>query len=195
MRGGYVAVQISALLSGDPWPDLSNAALGAWVRLRAVSDLTGEPVTLRAADRLGISGELLAELVAAGVTIKEGDRYAADGMPRYIYPSEAPEAVRERNAASRAGIRVADYRARNENPPAPPVNSTQIKSTQGDSSLLVTTRDDGSLKDDDDRASEAYAKGPVKCAKCGAVILGASLRTGAGPMHAGGCPKSDRVTP
>jgi hypothetical protein len=50
-------------------------------------------------------------------------------------------------------------------------------------------------RDDDDVSSEAYAKGPVNCAKCGAVILGASLRTGAGPMHQGGCPASMRVTP
>jgi hypothetical protein len=52
-----------------------------------------------------------------------------------------------------------------------------------------------SSTDDDDVSSEAYSKGPVKCAKCGDVILGASLRTGAGPMHQGGCAAAARVIP
>jgi hypothetical protein len=45
-------------------------------------------------------------------------------------------------------------------------------------------------RDGDDVSYEAYAKGPVNCGRCGDVILGASLRTSAGPYHSGGCPVS-----
>jgi hypothetical protein len=59
----------------------------------------------------------------------------------------------------------------------------------------IERKNDVPLKDDDDVSSEAYSKGPVSCAKCGDVILGASLRTGAGPMHQGGCAAAAKATP
>ena len=53
MRGGYVPVQVATLLQGDGFPDLSLAAVGGWLRIRATSELTGESVTARTAERLG----------------------------------------------------------------------------------------------------------------------------------------------
>jgi hypothetical protein len=200
VRGGMVLLQISELVSGEAWPDLSNAALGAWVRLRAAGELTGEPVTARQAGRAGATPELLAELVAAKVVVAADGKYVAIGMPAYVKPSDAPEAVAERMAASRAGLTVAEYRVLKANPsPAPlPVRSGQIRSDQGDALLRVTPRNTDTVttgndvtEDGDDRAAEAYAKGPLNCARCGAVILGASFKTSAGRYHSGGCPTQD----
>jgi len=58
----------------------------------------------------------------------------------------------------------------------------------------VPSRNDDFLKDDDDHAAQAYARGPITCARCGGVILGGALKTGAGPYHAGGCPTPEKAT-
>jgi len=176
MRGGYIAVQVSALLAGDAFPDLSLAALGGWVRLRASNELTGEPVGERAAERIGLTPEVLAELTAVGLVEDSGARYRAIGMPEpKRYPSNERPAIRDR---------VARFRARKQDPspdpsPSGQINSGQIKGNEVTSGNDVT---------EDDRAYEAFQRGPIVCAKCRGVILGGVLRTGAGPYHAGGCP-------
>jgi hypothetical protein len=166
MRGGFVGIQVAVVLQSDAWPDLPCAALGAWVRIRATAELTGEPVGRRAIERLRIAPEDVAELVAVGLLTEADGRYEAVGMPEYRYPSDSPEARRERQAASRAGMTVEEWRASHDVTPSPapsPVNSNQLRSTQGDSPSLVTLRN-GALPDDDDHHAEEFARSV--CARC-----------------------------
>ena len=97
MRGGYVAVQVSAIMTGDPWTDISSAAVGGWVRLRCASELTGEPVSQHQAERMGVTLEVLAELEAAQLVDNTDGKYRAHGMPEPPRkPSDDPARIRER---------------------------------------------------------------------------------------------------
>lgn len=137
-RGGYLALRIAVLLTGDSWTDLSVSALGAWVRIKATNDLTEEPVSLRAAERLGVSADNLAELEAAGLLEEADGMYSAGGMagikdPR---PSDSPAAVAERMRRYRA-------RQKEKSLPAPseeksPVTSSPVQVTSVTRSYDVT---------------------------------------------------------
>jgi hypothetical protein len=172
MRGGFVGVQVSALVTGDAWPDLTNAALGAWVRIRATSELSGDPVTPRQADRISSEPER-AELLSAGLLEVDGaGSFRAVGMPDYLKPSDAPEQQRLRRAASRAGVSAAEYRAQNSNSPTPPVSQEEIKrkSSQGTALSRVTPRDLPTMTppiEDTDREHDlAYLSANKLCRRC-----------------------------
>ena len=161
-HGGFVPVQTSELLAGDVFPDLTLAAIGGWVRLRATTELTGEPVARRAAERLGLDDAVLDELAAAGVVTFDRTGYLAGGMSDTRYPSESPAEVKLRQAAHRAGVPVADYRARLETPPLP----SESESDQVVIRSEVTSDNDKSLvtEDDDDRQWLAYES--TICSRC-----------------------------
>lgn len=169
-RGGCVILQISELLHGEMFPDLSLSALGAWVRLRAAYELTGEPIGKRETDRLGLSAAILAELVDAHVAEDHAGALVAVGMPEpERYPSDDAAQTRERQEAHRLGITVKELRARKQIPPAPPVSSDQIRS--GVTSHDVTSRDTEtttvSSKDDDDGAHDReYLSTHGLCRRC-----------------------------
>ena len=130
-RGGFVGIQVATLLHGDSFPDLSLAGVGAWVRIRAASELTGEPISARAAERLGVGPDVLDELRTAGLLETVDDRLQAIGMPSPGKPSESPEQERERQEAHRLGIGVGELRARKAAPlPALSPVTNQINSTQ-----------------------------------------------------------------
>jgi hypothetical protein len=174
MRGGFVGIQVAVVLQSDAWPDLSCAALGAWVRIKASAELTGEAVGQRALERLGITAAELSELTEAGLLSKAGDRFEAAGMPEYRYPSDSTDARRERQAASRAGLTVAEWRARQEVTPlsGSPVNSTQLRSTQGDSPSRRVTSDTGRKATGETTKTEAAAvlsrlQQTTICGRCG----------------------------
>lgn len=118
-RGGYVGVVIAVLLHGDAFSNLTPEALGDWLRLRAVLELTGQPVSARQAERLGVTPEALLELRAAKLLEETETGYQATGMPLPMRPSDSPEARRERQEAYRLGISVVDYRARKALEPFP----------------------------------------------------------------------------
>jgi hypothetical protein len=147
-RGGCVILQVSELLEGDRFPDLTAAALGTWVRLKAMIEITGEPVGARQIERLCRDesvGRALDELEAAGLLSEADGRYAAIGMPEPpSKPSDRPEATRERQEASRLGISVAELRANRNPSPAPLPRSDQLSSVQesrGHALSRVTRRD------------------------------------------------------
>lgn len=119
MRGGFVGVQVAVLLHGDAFPFLTSTALGDWLRLRAVLEPTGRPVSLRHAERLGVTPETLEELRAAKLLDESEEGYRAAGMPEWERPSDSPEARRERQEAYRLGISVVEYRARKAAAPFP----------------------------------------------------------------------------
>jgi hypothetical protein len=105
VRGGFVAVQIAELREGETFPDLSNSALGGWVRLRALNELTGGPIGQHQLERLNLS-EVIDELQAAGVVSDDDDQFEAVGMPNPHKPSDERGQVR---------ARVSKYRAKRRN--------------------------------------------------------------------------------
>ncbi|MGD0247849.1 MAG: hypothetical protein ABSB75_02240 [Candidatus Limnocylindrales bacterium] len=164
-RGGCVILQISELLHGEAFPDLSLAALGAWVRLRAASELTGEPIGKREVDRLGISAEVLAELVGTKIVVADSDHYQAIGMPEpERNPSDDPEKTRERQEAHRLGISVKELRARKSNPPLEPLPSDQVRSGQVRSH--ESRRDDVTNGVTDEDHDAAYLRAHGLCLRC-----------------------------
>jgi hypothetical protein len=137
-RGGFLAIYPAVLLSGDGFPDLSPAAVGGWLRIRATSELTGEPLTTRTAERLGLTADLLAELVGAGVLTETDGRYAAIGMPEPPRkPSDSPEAIAARQRAYRERHRAGEVTTLSRSP----VHSTPLHSTPGTALQRVTGRD------------------------------------------------------
>jgi hypothetical protein len=193
---------VATLLEGDTFPDLSLAAVGGWLRLRASGELTEGSVSQRQAERLDLTAEVLAELSTAGLLETFEGRYSAVGMPAMNRkPSDEPEATRERQEGHRLGISVEELRARKENPPVPPVQSNPIQSVPVQSSVTpsrVTGRDskngevfpedyDVPAKDDDDLASEAY-KATV-CRRCG------GPETDDNPLRSGGIGRYHRFSP
>jgi hypothetical protein len=193
-RGGCVILQVSELLQGDAFPDLSPAALGTWVRIKATNEITGEPVGARQVERLGLVAEALAELVEARLVALTDGRYEAIGMPEPPRkPSDEPEAARERQEAKRLGISVSELRAHQPSPAPSPVNSDQLRSDQvsrGHALSRVTSRDrrdgptvprgkyDGMVESGDREAEKRAAKAqryldaplgnPVtSCRRCG----------------------------
>jgi hypothetical protein len=173
-RGGCVILQVSELLQGAAFPDLSLSALGAWVCLKAAEELTGEGIGPRQMERLGIGAEVLAELSASGLATCTADHWTAAGMPEPAgKPSDAPEAVRERQEASRLGISVAELRSR-KNPPAPPVSSESDQVRSGVTPSRVTTRDEAlptnavvvATDDDETEADRAYLRAHRLCLRC-----------------------------
>ncbi len=121
-RGGFLAIYPAILLSGDDFPDLSLAAVGAWLRIRATSEMTGEPVSSRTAERLGVTADVLAELIAAGLLTEAEGRLEAIGMPEAPgKPSDSPEAIRGRVAK----FREREKEAKRE---SNPLHSTPLQS-------------------------------------------------------------------
>lgn len=141
MRGGFFPIHLAVLLNGDAFPDLSAAALGAWVRLRALGEFTGEPVSPKAAARLGITSEMIDELRTAGLLDGELVAIGMPGIPRK--PSDEPEATRARKAAEREREKQREK----------PSESNPIQSSVTPS--RVTERD-GVEKDADDEAYEVW---------------------------------------
>lgn len=121
-RGGFLAIYPALLLSGDGFPDLSLAAVGGWLRIRATSEITGEPVSSRTAERLGLAADVLAELTTAGLLTETEGRLEAIGMPLAPgKPSDSPEAIRERVAK----FREREKEAKRE---STPLRSTPLQS-------------------------------------------------------------------
>lgn len=105
-RGGWVAVWAVAVLQHDKFADLSLAQLGAWLRLRCAQELTNEPFTRRAASRLGVGERILTALLDARLLDDLGDGLLSihdieENRP-HRYPSDSPEATRQRQAEHRA---------------------------------------------------------------------------------------------
>jgi hypothetical protein len=154
-RGGCVILQVSVLLQGDAWPDLSLAALGGWVRLQAAHELTGEPIGDRQTERLGVTSDALTELETANLVSRTDAGYLPEGMPDPDRkPSDDPEATRARKALER------ERKKQRENQ----VSSDQVRS--GVTPSRVTGRDTETppRKDADDLAAEAYAS--TICSRC-----------------------------
>lgn len=165
MRGGFVAVQVATLLEGDAFPDLSLAAVGGWLRIRATSELTGEPVSSRVAERLGLTADVLAELVAAGVLEEVDGGHNAIGMPEPPRrPSETPEAWTERQRRHRATVTPLS---------GSPVNSDQLRSTQQSRSHAVSrvTRDTHGLSVDVHKYDGIVEGSADRCLVCGEKIV------------------------
>jgi hypothetical protein len=101
-RGGYEAIYPTVILHGEAFADLSEAALGAWLRLRSVAVLVGEPPCLRQLERAGVTSGSLSELLKAGLALETDGHYTALGMPEPPRPpSDSPEARRERQRRHR----------------------------------------------------------------------------------------------
>jgi hypothetical protein len=147
-RGGYVAIFPAILLSGDGFPDLSPAAVGGWLRIRATSEMTGEPVSSRTSERLGVTADVLAELTTAGLLTETEGRLEAIGMPEAPRkPSDSPEAIAARQRAYRDRHQAND--SGRPSPAPPPVHSTPLYSVPGNALQRVTGRD---TKENDDES-------------------------------------------
>jgi hypothetical protein len=189
-RGGFLAIYPAILLSGDGFPDLSLAAVGAWLRIRATSEITGEPVSSRTTERLGVTVDVLAELNAASMLEATDDHYLAIGMPDAPRrPSDTPGAWSERQAARRAGLTVDEYRARQTGEVTTlsdsPVRSTPLHSTpvsRGHALSRVTGRDTSDLAGKYEAMVES---GDGPCHVCGKPIerTDTEVMTPTGPMH------------
>ncbi len=126
-RGGYFPVKPSQVLHGFGWAGRTPAALGAWLLIKSLSELTEEPVLLDEAARLGITDDALAELEANGLLDQAPDGLRPLGMAavKSPNPSDSPEAIRRRVAAYRERQR----QAKAGNDPAPQA-STSSSSVQ-----------------------------------------------------------------
>lgn len=145
-RGGYYVMRPSIILHGPGWAGRSFAARGVWEVIRALNELTEQPVSIEEAERLGMSPDDLAELDNNGLLDTEGG-YTAMGMPQPgKNPSDEPAAVNARKAKSRANRKAAkeaaEKLAAERDAPAPqretPVQSIPFQVT---SSHAVTGRD------------------------------------------------------
>ena len=136
-RGGYLAIRIAVLLTGDSWSDLSGSALGSWVRIKATNELTEEPVSLRTAERLRVSADDLAELEAAGLLEEVDGLYQAVGMAAIKEPnkSDLPAAVAERMRRYRARQKE---KAHTQEKEATPVLSSSVQVTEVTAGYGVT---------------------------------------------------------
>jgi hypothetical protein len=143
VRGGFFPIHLAVLLNGDGFPDVSLEALGAWLRLRGLGEFLGGPVSLKALAKVGVTPVMLDELQAASMATEADGSYEAVGMPLYIKPSDAPERVRERMAASRAGVPVAEYREQREK------EAKRIQSNPIQSRLLVSRVTERDVDNDD----------------------------------------------
>jgi hypothetical protein len=181
-RGGFLAIYPAILLSGDGFPDLSPAAVGGWLRIRATSELTGEPLTTRTAERLGLTADLLAELVGAGVLEETGGRYAAIGMPEPPRkPSDTPEAIAARQRTYRERHRAVEVTTLSDSP----VRSTPLHSTpvsHRNALQRVTGRDTSDIAGKYEAMVES---GDDPCHVCGKPIerTDTEVMTPSGPMH------------
>lgn len=129
-----VLLQVSELLEGDRFPDLTAAALGTWVRLKAMTEITGEPISARQIERHGFDNLALTELSAAGLLTEADGCFEAIGMPEpERKPSDRPDAWRERQQRSRAN--------RAPSPAPSPVRSDQLSISSGVTPSRVTGRD------------------------------------------------------
>jgi hypothetical protein len=153
MRGGFFAVWPVAILQHDKFADLSLDQLGAWLRLRALQEMTGEPFTRKAAARLGVPEEALNALVSVRLLdVTEDERLGIHDIDEHRparKPSDAPERVRERVGAFRD-------RQRQPSPETPPITdliqSTPLQSNavtrygalQGIATGAEGTKDDAS---------------------------------------------------
>jgi hypothetical protein len=132
-----VLLQVSELLEGDRFPDLTAAALGTWVRLKAMTEITGEPISARQIDRHGFESSALDELDAAGLLTETDGRFEATGMPEpERWPSATPEAVRKRVAAHRER-----QRATLPHTPSRQLSSNQYQIRSNDSNDVTTGND------------------------------------------------------
>ncbi len=129
-RGGYFVIRPAVILQTDGWADLSCAAVGAWVRLRASAELTEQPVSERASERLGVTADDLETLRAAGLIDDTADGVLAVGMPQPgKNPSDEPAAMAARKAKSRKTAKeAAEMLAASKPPSTPQVNSVPVHS-------------------------------------------------------------------
>lgn len=162
-RGGWFAIEPARILADDRWAGLSPAGLGAWLKLACQADLLGEAVPLATAERLGITPDMLAELSASGALRQADDGLEPVEMPNHRRKSESPDAWRERKAAIRAGVPVAEWRRSKEEEGSEEEgrNATQRNATVPQSRIVP--RDNPSKEKNHDREYLAAARLCFRC--------------------------------
>jgi hypothetical protein len=142
-RGGFFPIHVGVLLSGEQFPELSLAGLGAWVRLRGLCELSEAPAGRKALARCGVGDDELDQLVGSGLATETDGAYQAVGMPGLSRkPSDEPAAIRERVQ------RFREKGTERESPES--IQSNPIQSN-------AVTRY-GALPDGDDRSFEEYER-------------------------------------
>jgi hypothetical protein len=168
-RGGFVPCHLSVVLDGDGFADVSAAALGAWLRLRCLGEFTGQAVRFKALERRGVSVDMLAELVTAGIATETDGAFEAIGMPGIPRkPSDEPEEIRGR---------VARFREREkQREKSDPIRSNPI---QGNAVTRYGVLHDG---EDEREHDHAYLRSHGLCLRCRQPAAETNPLTSAG-MH------------